>query len=95
MIERHVTFQVPAANAAAFERFFNETYKPEMAKAPGYVRVELLREIEAPTRFQMALRFTDPESAAGWRTSPVHQALQPELNALHEGMDVIGYDVIA
>lgn len=95
MIERHVTFKVPPANAAAFERFFDEAYRPAMAEAPGYVRVELLREIDEPARYQMSLRFRDPESAAGWRTSEVHQALQPALNALHEGSEVAGYDVIA
>jgi antibiotic biosynthesis monooxygenase (ABM) superfamily enzyme len=95
MIERHITFTVPAANAAAFERFFDEAYRPAMAEAPGYVRVELLREIEEPARYQMSLRFSDPDSAAGWRTSPVHQALQPGLAALHDGSEVVGYDVIA
>lgn len=95
MIERHITFKVPATNAAAFERFFDEAYRPAMAEAPGYVRVELLREIEQPTRYQMSLRFSDPEAAVGWRTSEVHQALQPALNALHDGSEVVGYDVIA
>lgn len=95
MIERHITFTVPVANAAAFERFFSESYGPAMAKADGYVRVELLREIDDPTRYQMALRFADPGSAAGWRTSEVHTALQPELNALHEGTEIVGYDVVA
>jgi quinol monooxygenase YgiN len=94
MIERHITFRVPAASADAFERFFDEAYRPAMARAPGYVRVELLREIDDPTRYQMALRFTDPGAAAGWRTSETHQALQPALNALHEGSDVVGYDVV-
>jgi heme-degrading monooxygenase HmoA len=95
MIERHITFTVPAANAAAFERFFGERYRPAMAEAAGYVRVELLREIDHPARYQMTLRFADPESAAGWRTSEVHQALQPDLAALHSGSAVVGYDVIA
>jgi len=95
MIERHISFTVPAANANAFERFFTERYRPAMAEAAGYVRVELLREIDDPARYQMALRFSDPESAVGWRTSDVHQALQPDLTALHEGSTVVGYDVIA
>ncbi len=95
MIERHITFTVPAANTTAFERFFGESYRPAMAKAPGYVRVELLREVDDPGRYQMALRFTDPDAATAWRTSAVHTALQPGLNALHEGTEIVGYDVLA
>jgi heme-degrading monooxygenase HmoA len=94
MIERHITFRVPAANAGAFERFFDEAYRPAMAEAPGYLRVELLREIDDPTRYQMTLRFSDLDSAAGWRTSERHRALQPALGALHEGSEVVAYHVI-
>ena len=45
MIERHITFNVHADRTDAFERFFTDQYGPTMAKAPGFVRVELLREI--------------------------------------------------
>lgn len=94
MIERHITFRVAAATAEAFERFFDEAYRPAMAESPGYVRAELLREIDDATRYRMTLRFSDPDAAAGWRTSATHQALQPALTALHEGSEVVGYDVI-
>jgi len=95
MIERHITFNVHPDRTEAFERFFADRYSPTMAKAPGFVRVELLREIDSATRYQMVLRFQDPESAAGWRTSGVHQALQPELTALFSTNEIQGYDVIA
>ena len=65
-----------------------------MAKSPGFVRLDLLREAESPTRYQMVFRFEDAASAAGWRTSEVHQALQPALKALHVDMAVQGYEVI-
>jgi antibiotic biosynthesis monooxygenase (ABM) superfamily enzyme len=42
----------------------------------------------------MMLRFQDAETAAGWRTSPVHQALQPALAALFSTNEIQGYDVI-
>ena len=35
-----------------------------------------------------------PHGAAGWRTSEVHQALQPALKALIVDMVVQGYEVI-
>ena len=66
-----------------------------MAKAPGFVRVELLREIDSATRYQMVLRWEDGDSALAWRTADAHTALQPALNAMHTGMAVQGYDVIA
>ena len=95
MIERHITFNVHPDKTADFEAFFTGRYAPTMAGSPGFVRVELLREAESTTRYQMVLRFEDAESAAGWRTSEVHQALQPALNALFDGNEIQGYEVIA
>ena len=95
MIDRHITFNVHADQTEAFEQFFVDRYGPTMAKAPGFVRVELLRELDGPTRYQMVLRWEDVDSAAGWRTSEVHQALQPELNALFSDNEIQGYAVIA
>jgi heme-degrading monooxygenase HmoA len=95
MIERHITFSVHADRTAEFEQFFAGRYGPTMANAPGFVRVGLLRELDSLTRYQMVLRFEDADSAAGWRTSEVHQALQPALNALVTGAEVQGYEVMA
>jgi antibiotic biosynthesis monooxygenase (ABM) superfamily enzyme len=95
MIERHITFTVPPDHASEFERFFAERYRPAMAASPGYVRVDLLREAEDATKYQMVLRFQDLDASVGWRTSPVHQGLQPDLNALVTSSVVQAYEVIA
>ena len=95
MIERHITFNVHPDKKSAFEQYFADPYRTTMAKSPGFVKAELLREAESATRYQMVLRFEDADSAAGWRTSEVHQALQPALGALQSGMEIQGYDVIA
>ena len=94
MIERHITFNVHPDRTAAFEQFIADEYGPAMAKSPGFVKLDLLREAESATRYQMVFRFEDAESAAGWRNSEVHVALQPALKALHEDMAVQGYEVI-
>jgi heme-degrading monooxygenase HmoA len=94
VIERHLTFDVLPDQTDAFERFFAERYGPTMAQAPGFVRVELLREADSATRYQMVVRFEDAASAIGWRTADAHTALQPTLNAMHTGMTAQGYDVI-
>jgi antibiotic biosynthesis monooxygenase (ABM) superfamily enzyme len=95
MIERHITFDVHPDMTAAFERFYVDEYRPAMTRSPGYVKSDLLRETDSATRYQMILRFEDADSAAAWRTSEVHQALQPALVALHQGMEVQGYVVVA
>jgi heme-degrading monooxygenase HmoA len=95
MIERHITFNVHPDKTGAFERFFAETYRPAMSRSPGFLRAELLRETEQATRYQMVLRFQDQESAAGWRTSDVHQALQPEWTALYAENEIQAYEVVA
>ena len=94
MIERHITFDVLPDRTADFERFFADEYRPAMARSAGFVRSELLRELEAPTRYVMVLRFEDLDGAAGWRTSPVHEGLQPALRALHAGSAVQPYEVV-
>ena len=94
MIERHITFNVHPDKTAAFEQFIAAEYGPALAASPGSVKVELLRDAESPTRYQLVFRFEDAESAAGWRTSEVHRALQPALNVLHGGMEIQGYEVV-
>lgn len=95
MIERHITFTVSLDQAGDFERFFTERYRPAMAASPGFVRVDLLRESEDTTQYQMVLRFQDLDASVGWRTSPVHQGLQPDLNALVSSSTVQAYEVMA
>lgn len=94
MIERHITFNVHPDGTEAFERFYRDEYAPAMAQSPGFVASALLREAESPTRYQMAFRFEDPATAAGWRESEVHQGLQPALNALFDGREVQAYEVV-
>jgi antibiotic biosynthesis monooxygenase (ABM) superfamily enzyme len=94
MIERHITFTVLPEKTAAFEQFIAREYGPTMAKAPGFVKIELLREADSTTRYQMVFRFVDAESAAGWRTSEVHMALQPALKELNTDMQIQGYEVV-
>ena len=95
MIERHITFNVHPDKTDEFERFITGEYGQTMAKSPGFVRIELLREAESATRYKMTFRFADADSAAGWRTSEVHQALQPALKALFTDNEVQGYEVVA
>jgi len=94
VIERHITFTVLPDRTGDFEQYFAREYRPAMERAAGYVKADLLREAENTSRYQMVLRFEDADSAAGWRTSEVHEALQPALKELHAGMEVQGYEVI-
>ncbi len=95
MIERHVTFYVLPGRTQDFEKFFGEKYRPAMASMPGFVKVELLREQEDSTQYQMVIRFESTETAAVWRSSEAHQALKPEIKALYQGSTLKVYDVVA
>jgi antibiotic biosynthesis monooxygenase (ABM) superfamily enzyme len=95
LIERHITFNVHPDRTAAFEQFIGGEYRPAMATAPGFVRCELLREADSPTRYQLVFRFEDADKATAWRTSEVHQALQPALKELHVDMVVQAYEVVS
>ena len=43
----------------------------------------------------MVFRWEEAEQAVAWRVSEVHQALQPALNALHAGMEIVAYTKVA
>jgi hypothetical protein len=43
----------------------------------------------------MVFRWETAENAAAWRTSEIHQGLQPQLSALHSGMDIVAFAKIA
>ena len=92
MIERHITFDVHPDRTADFERFFDESYRAPVLEMPGLIECSLLREMEQPTRYQMIFRWEQPDQAVAWRVSEVHQGLQPELNELHAGMQIVAYE---
>ena len=94
MIERHITFSVHPEKTAEFEQFIASEYVPPIKTWPGFVEVELLRKADSATEYQMVLRWQDGDAATSWRTSDVHTALQPELNALHSGMAIEAYEVV-
>jgi len=95
MIERHISFVVLPDKTAEFERFFAEQYRPPVLGLPGLIECSLLREAEHADRYQMVFRWETAENAVTWRTDPVHQALQPALNALHTGMEIVAYAKVA
>jgi heme-degrading monooxygenase HmoA len=95
MIERHVTFEVFPEKTEDFEKLFVDEYRPAMASMPGYIKVELLREQNNPSSYQMVIRFESEETAAAWRGSSVHQALSPRLKLLYSASQLQVYDFIA
>lgn len=95
MIERHVSFNVLPGKEEAFERLFVQEYRPAMSRMPGFVRAELLRDQEDLTQYRMVIRFQSLETAANWRNSDLHQALQPKLKAFYNGSSLKIYDVVA
>jgi len=95
MIERHITFNVHPDKTQEFERFFAQDYRPPVTLVPGFVACDLLREIERPDRYQMVFRWEQADAAVAWRTSDVHQALQPALTALVSSMEIVAYTTVA
>jgi quinol monooxygenase YgiN len=94
MIERHITFEVLPDRTTDFERFIAERYRPATSETPGYLRLDLLREADHPTRYQMVFRWADAAAAVAWRTSAAHQALQPALSALVSSTGIQAYEVL-
>lgn len=95
MIERHVTFSVYPDKRQEFEKFFAEEYRPAMAGMPGFLRVDLLCEVDQNSEYQMVIRFESADTSAGWRESAAHKALQPKIKALYSDSKLQVYDVIA
>ncbi len=95
MIERHINFKILSDKTKDFEKFFIKEYKPAMARMPGFIKVELLRQQEDPTTYQMVIRFESTDTASAWRASAAHQELSPRLKALHAGSMLNVYEVVA
>lgn len=94
MIERHVSFAVLPGKAGEFERFIAEQYRPPALEMPGLLECSLLREAENADRYQLVFRWETADNAVAWRVSDVHQSLQPALNALHGGMEIVAYQKV-
>ena len=88
MIERHVTFHVLPNKGQEFTRFFEEEYRPAMAKTAGFLKAELLRVMETDQDYMMVLRFESEEAAADWRASGEHAQLKPHLKSLYDGSEL-------
>jgi len=95
IIERHVIFHVLPGKEAEFETFFQEQYRPAMAKTAGFIKAELLRDAENQNDFMMVLRFDSVDSAATWRASPEHENLKPHIKSLYSGSELKVYQFLA
>jgi heme-degrading monooxygenase HmoA len=95
MIERHIPFTVEEGNAAEFEAFFADRYRPAAEQMPGLVAIALLCSTSDPTAYTMPFRWEDPADAATWRTHPTHEILQPELRSLSSMGEIRVNEVIS
>lgn len=92
MIERHIKFAVEPEGVPGFQQFFEDKYLPPMAETDGFVSARLLRPSDGEGEVLMLLQFEDADASARWRESEIHQSLQPELQTLHSGMEIKGYE---
>jgi heme-degrading monooxygenase HmoA len=94
MIERHVTFRVLPTKEQEFARFFEEEYRPAMAKTEGFLKAELLKDMDDAHDFTMILRFESLDAAAAWRSSDLHQELKPHLKSLYDGSKLKVFEMV-
>ena len=85
MIERHVIFHVLPKKGGEFARFFEEEYRPAMATSEGFLKAELLKEMDTDQDIMMVLRFESSDVAASWRASNERAELKPYLKSLYDG----------
>ena len=94
MIERHIRFEVPANGVSDFQRFFEDRYVPPMSQIDGFVSARLLRPSDRDGELLMVLQFRTAGASADWRESAAHESLQPDLQSLHSGMHIQGYETV-
>lgn len=95
MIERHVTFHLHQGAGPDFEEIFVSQYRPAMSRQPGFNKVELLRELDQPSTYQMVIRFDSAQHALDWRNSNDHEGLKPGLRRLYSANEVGVFNVVA
>jgi heme-degrading monooxygenase HmoA len=66
-----------------------------MKESAGFVSVELIQEMEQPSRYQMLIRFGNLEQAADWRNSEAHKALSSIFKSFYTSSDVTVYNFIS
>jgi heme-degrading monooxygenase HmoA len=59
-----------------------------MEKTEGFLKAELLKEMDTNQDFVMVLRFESLDAAAGWRASNEHAGLKPHLKSLYDGSEL-------
>jgi antibiotic biosynthesis monooxygenase (ABM) superfamily enzyme len=99
MIEYHATLDVIIGQERAFEKAFAAEYSATIRRQPGVVAAGLLREqageAGAPPRYQIVIRFADPDAAAAWHASADHRALGPSIRSHGVPLGAQVYDVVA
>ena len=95
MIERHVSFSVLPGQDRRLRELLRRALPAAGLQMPGLIECILLRESDHADHYQMVFRWESADDAAAWRTSAVHQALQPDLAALHIGMEIVAYTQVA
>jgi antibiotic biosynthesis monooxygenase (ABM) superfamily enzyme len=104
MIALQIHFAVADANAAAFERLYEQVYVPALRKQAGYVRSQLLRvfppqvaqELGALSdafNYQMQLVFDSEENRRRWVASAEHDSAWPQASGLADAVGWRGFDV--
>ena len=88
MTERQVTFHVLPNKGKEFAQFFEEEYRPAMARTEGFLKAELHKEMDKGQDFVMLLRFESIDAAASWRASNEHAALKPRLKSMYDGSEL-------
>jgi heme-degrading monooxygenase HmoA len=77
-----------------FTRFFEEEYRPAMAETEGFLKAELLQDMEHDHDCMMVLRFESLDAAASWRASSLHEELKTPLKSLYDGSELKVFEVV-
>ena len=88
-IQLHVDMMVDPAKEKELKKNFKETFKPAMAKQPGYLHVYLLKLREAKagkapegSNYRLVINFRSEEDRMNWVKSNDHQAAWPTIEGL-------------
>ena len=95
MIERHITFASSRTGRPTSSGSSRSATGRRSSRCPGSSSAASSARPSTPSATRWCSAGRTADQAVAWRVSPVHQALQPELNELHEGMEIVAYAKVA